>query len=109
MIVRMMFNTDVSPGLGMTVSTIASTTFCEFVLELGKIPHRFGRVFSGRRGYWRVIDRIFEGKFANHEDFRLIVRTGKLFDQETFQRRTRKAFPLLASRGCIHFEEDLLL
>jgi hypothetical protein len=105
----MMFNRssiDVPPGLGMTLSTITSTRFREFALELGKIPHRFGRVCSVRWGYWRWIDAIFEEKFPSGEDFRFIVRTGKLFDQETFQRRTRKALPLLASRGRIHFEEN---
>ena len=38
------------------------------------------------------------------EDFKLIIRTGKLYDRETFEAHAKETFPLSAQRGFIRFE-----
>lgn len=86
------------------LSTITSLVFCEFVLELGKLPSLFSRPSSEHWGDWEEIDRLLEERFAKRKNFRLIIKTGKLYDRETFQAHARESFPLLARRGCIRFE-----
>lgn len=81
-----------------------SPVFSEFVLELGKLPSQFSRPSWDHWGRWYIIDRYLEEIFAEHGDFSLIVRTGKLYDRETFQTHAQERFPLLAERGCIRFE-----
>lgn len=95
-----------SPTLGLrALSTITSPVFCEFVLELGKLPSQFSRPSFEHWGHWQDgIDKLFEKRFAERGDFRLIIRTGKLYDREMFQAHARESFPLLARRDCIRFE-----
>ena len=83
------------------LSTITSPAFCEFVLEL---PPQVNRLGSNDWDDWKEVDHYFEERFSTHKDFRVIIRTGKFHDQETFQMHTKEIFPLLASRGFIHFE-----
>lgn len=86
------------------LSTIRSPNFCEFVLELGKVPSQFIQSSSEHWGYWGNIDRFFEERWTEREDFRLIIRTGKLYDRETFEAHAKETFPLSARRGFIRFE-----
>ena len=86
------------------LSTIKSPDFCEFVLELGKVPSQFIETPSEYWGYWGNIDRFFEEQWTRREDFRLIIRTGKLYDRETFEAHAEETFPLSASRGFLRFE-----
>ena len=85
-------------------STITSPVFCELVLELSKLPsHLYGASSVYWRG-WDRIDRFLEGRFADRKGFGLIIRTGKLHNQGTFERRTKDTFSLLESKGCVRFE-----
>ena len=86
------------------LSTITSPVFSEFVLELGGLPTHFHGPSSKYRGRWKEIGELLENQFALHGDFRLNIRTGKLYDRETFQGHAKEIFPLLASKGCIQFE-----
>ena len=86
--------------------TIASPIFCEFVLELSELPPHFYWSSFVYWDNWDVIDELLDERFADRKDFKLIVRTSKLHDQETFQRHAKETFSLLAGRGCIHFEEN---
>jgi hypothetical protein len=86
------------------LSTITSLVFCEFILELGKLPSQFSLPSSEHWGNWSEVDRLFENQFAGRGDFRVTIRTGKLYDRETFQAHAKENFPLLARRGCIRFE-----
>ena len=86
------------------LSTITSPTFCEFVLEL---PPKIDRPDFHDWSGWEEIDRVLEERFATRKYFRLIIRTGRFYDQETFQMHTKEIFPLLADRGLIRFETFL--
>jgi len=85
-------------------STITSPVFSEFVLELGKLPSQFSRSSWEHWGHWGHVDKFFGERFAGRGDLNLIVRTGKLYDRETFQMHAQERFPLLAEKGCIRFE-----
>ena len=86
------------------LSTITSLVLSEFMLELGGLPTHFHGPSSNYWGRWKEIGELLENQFASHRDFRVNVRTGKLYDQETFQGHAKEIFPLLASKGCIQFE-----
>lgn len=86
------------------VSTITSPFFSELVLELAGPPSHFGGLSAEYLGRWVSTDAFLEEQFAKGGDFKLIVRTGELHDRNTFQKHAKDNFPLLASRGCIHFE-----
>jgi hypothetical protein len=86
------------------LSTIVSPIFYEFVLELREPPSIFGRALSEHWERWKDIDALLEERFAEHGDFRFVVRTDKLHDRATFQRRVKKSLPFLARRECVHFE-----
>lgn len=85
------------------LSTIRSPDFCELVLELGKLPSQFNSRLE-HWGDWGNVDRFFEERWGEREDFRLIIRTGKLYDRETFEAHAKESFPLSTKRGCIRFE-----
>ena len=93
------------------ISTITSPVFCEFVLQLAgadaypckELPELI------HWGLWERIDRSLEDQFSERGDFRLVIRTGKLFDQQAFQDYTMKTFSLLASRKRIRFETSLAI
>ena len=85
-------------------STITSPVFSEFVLELGKLPSQFDWPSREYWGHWDHIDRLLRERFAERGGFNLIVRTGKLYDRETFQAHAQERFPMLAERGCVRFE-----
>ena len=85
----------------LSVLTIASTTFCELVLVLGRYSFCPDRMRWNR---WAEIDRFLYGRFAEHGDFRLVVKAGNLGVLDSFRRGAHEGFPLLASRGCVHFE-----
>ena len=87
-----------------TVPTIFSLFFCEFVLELGKLPSRFTQSSSKYWGCWADIDSFLAERFAERVDFRVIIRTGKLYDRETFQEHAKERFPLLTRKGWVRFE-----
>ena len=91
------------------LSTVSPPTFREFVLELGKLPSHFSCPSWQHWGDWDDIDKLFAERFAEREDFRLVIRTGKLYDRETLQRHAKERFPLLAERGCIRFETSHLV
>jgi hypothetical protein len=85
--------------------TITSPSFCELVLELG--GYNPCRMHPPRNylGFWEETDRFLKEKFAEHGDFRLIIRTGKPSNaRELFERHIGETFPLLSSRGCVRLE-----
>lgn len=90
--------------LPRSISTVTSPVFCEFVLELSALPSHFDGPSSAYWGGWDRIDRFLEGRFANREGFRLIIRTGDLGDRETFERHVKETFSFLKTRGRIDFE-----
>ena len=84
----------------LPIKTITSPVFSEFVLEFGGVSPPLEWNFWRR---WRDIDRFLE-RFAKHENFKFIIRTVDLASPIVFQGLAVEALPLLASRGCIHFE-----
>lgn len=85
-----------------TFSTITSPVFRELVLELRGLPYSLSR---SPWGQWRQIDKLLENRFAKRGDFRLIIRTGRFCYEGLFRNDTKRAFPLLESKGCIRFEK----
>ena len=112
-ILRMSFRQVSTFALEMlprVISTITSPAFCEFVLELTRVPSPSYWETSIYWGHWERIDRFLENQFSERGDFRLVIRTGELGYQETsFQARAKETFSLLASRGCIFFEISTLV
>lgn len=107
---RLTLRTFYTPASGLafgflSVSTITSPLFHEFVLELNALSSRFDGPSPAYWGRWEEIDRLFEERFGQHGGFRLVIRTAELRDQDAFQRHAEGSFPLLAARGCIHFEK----
>ena len=90
----------------LPIMTIRSPFFCEFVLEMGTIPPYLRRAYWRR---WREIDEFLDGQFAMHGDFRFVIRTGTLDAPSIFRGFARQGLPLLASRGCVHFETSSLI
>lgn len=95
--------------LPRSISTITSPVFHEVVLELGRVPSDFYGPYSMYWGEWERIDRYLWNRFANRNDFRLVIRTGELFDRETFEAHAKETFPMLAGRGQIYFERSHLV
>ena len=60
-------------------------------------------------GHWAEVDEFLHERFAKHGDFRLIIKTGSRYALDAFQRHAKEGFPLLASKGCIHFETSQLI
>ena len=85
------------------LSTIVSPVFCELVLEIHGSPSRFEPWRLASWDAWGQSGYLIEG-FARNGDFKLIVRASELSDREELRRQAERAFPLLASRGCIYFE-----
>ena len=69
-----------SPLLNV-LSTITSPAFCEFIIEL---PPQVNRPAFHDPNGWEGIDQLCEERFATRKCFRLIIRTGRFYDQETF-------------------------
>jgi hypothetical protein len=91
------------------MSTISSSLFHEFVLEISRIPVDFCGSYSLYWGEWERIDRFLEKRFATRQNFRLVIRTGELCDKETFEKHAKETFPFMADRGCIRFESSNLI
>lgn len=102
---RVVFTTasDVFAFNVLPILTITSPVFSELVLELGRLLFYFYAMYWG---YWGEIDEFLDERYAKHGNFRLIIRTGNLDAPSAFQRDAKEGFPLLASRGCIHFESS---
>lgn len=110
LIIRVLFTRVSGITFGsLPISTIASPAFSEFVLELGGLSSHLNGLPPEYWGPWASIDGFLKERFANRGEFKLIIRTGKLADPETFQKHTKKKFQSLASRGCIHFEMTPLI
>jgi hypothetical protein len=106
---RLTLRTSYTPVYGLafgflSISTITSPVFREIVLEVGGTPSRFDGPSPAYWGRWEEFDRMIEQRFAKNGDFRLIIRTGELQNREAFKEHAKGTFPLLASKGCIHFE-----
>jgi hypothetical protein len=103
--IRVMFTrvSDITFGT-LPIASITSPVFSEFVLELGGLSSHPGGLPPEYWGRWERIDGFFKGRFANHGEFKLVIRTGELHNPETFQRHAKVIFPSLASGGCLHFE-----
>ena len=86
------------------LSTVVSPIFCEFVFEFCGSGPPLARRPRESWGLRRDFDSLLEEKFARNRDFRLIIRTSELSDRQDLQRQAERAFPLLASRGCIYLE-----
>ena len=85
------------------LSTVTSPVFSE-VNRTWWTPHSFPQTILEVLGRWKEIGELLENQFALHRDFRVNIRTGKLYDRETFQGHAREILPLLASKGRIQFE-----
>ena len=85
-----------------TLSTITSPLYSELVIELDR--PRFDKSPLEHWGHWEAIDEFIAENFAQREDFRLIIRPNRLYDQENFQSNAMKSFRLSAKKGCVHFE-----
>ena len=90
----------------LPILTITSASLSEFMLELGRIHPSFYEICWGR---WGNIDRFLYEQFARHGDFKLIIRTGNVYALDASRSHASEGFPLLASRGCIHFETSHLM
>jgi hypothetical protein len=86
------------------LSTITSPFFCEFALRLNDLPDNFAWPSSAHWGHWEQLNELLEERFATRDDFKFIIRTGKLHEWEAFQLQARETFPLWAERGFLHFE-----
>lgn len=89
------------------LSTIESSTFCEFVLELDDPLFCFDRQITEYQSDWKPIDEFLGERFAKCGDPKFVVRTRKPDgprERGEFQERVNGAFQALARRGCIHFE-----
>ena len=83
------------------VLTITYTALSEFVIVLGRFHDRLESMDWSR---WDEIDRFLRERFAKRGDFKLIIKAGNLHVLDSYRRHVQEGFPLLASRGCIHFE-----
>jgi hypothetical protein len=90
--------------VSQVLSTIASPSFCEFALEFHGPPPRFVNGVSAYLGRWEAVDTLLEQKFAMRGNFRFVVRFRDLNHLDYLRESTKETFPLLASRGCVHFE-----
>jgi hypothetical protein len=107
---RVAFTQTLSLAFGcLPTSTIASPVFSEFVIEVGGVPPYAEEPCSAYWGYWERSDTFLERRFGSRGGFKFIVRTSELQTEENFQRQTKEAFPMLTSRGCIHFETSPLI
>ena len=100
------FALDVFVG---ALSTITSPIFCELVLELDGRSCRSNRSYPGLWHCWGEIDKFLEERFAEQGDFRVVIRTGKLYNRGAFQAHVKEGFPFLAKRGQIGFETSHLI
>lgn len=90
-------------ALCITLSSITSPSFSEFVLELGILPFPSGLRFE----LWDdcdEVDSFLEERFAKNRDFKFIIKTSELHDRGAFERYAKEAFPLLAGTGRLRFE-----
>ena len=79
--------------------TIMSPFFCEVVLQISKLP----QISSEDR---TPTEFIFGRQFAERKDFRLVIKTCELIEQEPFQRLMEETFWLFMEKGRVHFETD---
>ena len=86
------------------LSTIKSPFFCEFALGLNDLPDDFSWPSSAHWGRWEKLNELLQERFAARDNFKFIIKTGKLRDRETFKIQARETFPLWVKRGCLHFE-----
>jgi hypothetical protein len=77
------------------------------VLELGRSPSGFTQPSRSLWGCWDEIDELFEGFLNSRPDFKLVIRTGRLYNRDEFQAQAKERFPLMARRGRILFETSL--
>lgn len=91
------------PLIGL-LSTVMAPRFCEFVLELKKLPSKYSLPSSEDWSRWIQIDRFLDERFAGNRSFKVIIRTSRPHDRVLFQRQAKCGFPLLAKRKCVHFE-----
>ena len=91
------------------LSTITSPIFCELVLELDGRSCRSNRTYPKLWLCWKKIDKFLEGRFAEQGDFRVVIRTGEIYNWEPFRAHMEKAFPFLAKRGQVGFETSRAL
>ena len=87
-----------------TLSTITFPTFREFVLEGLDYISQFIMPPSKHWRGWGTIDKFLVVRFAEREGFKVIIRMDEFYGRKTLKVHARKGFPLLTSRGCVHFE-----
>lgn len=90
--------------LRTTLSTIVAFTFSEFVLELGGLRSEFTHPSLDLWGNWDGIDALFEAFLDRCPDFRLVIRTGRLYNRGEFQAQAKERFPFMARRDRVQFE-----
>lgn len=74
------------------------------MLELGNPAYLFNGSSSEDRGHWGEADKFLEEKFSKRGDFKVVIRTSGRYDPSIFRTYAKEEFPLMTSRGCIHFE-----
>jgi len=91
----------------LSLSTITSLALSEFVIELGSLPSEFTQPSRYLWGNWDDVDKLFEGFLGWCPDFKLVIRTGRIYSRDELQTQAKERFPLMAGRDCIQFETSL--
>ena len=87
----------------------ASLSRSEFVLELSGLPSEFTQPSRTLWGNWDEIDKMFEKFLGSRPEFKVVIRTGRLYNRDKFQAQARERFPLIAGRDRLRFETCLVV
>ena len=75
------------------------------MLELGRASFEFTWLPPSLWGDWGKIDRLLSGFLDRCPDFKLVIRTGNLYNyRDEFRSQAKKMFHLMAERNRIQFE-----
>ena len=100
------------PGLTLRSSCTnilggASLSLSEFVLELSGLPSELTQQSLVLWGDWKDIDKRFESSLRFRPHFKVVIRTGRLYNRDEFQAQVRERFPLMSRRDRVQFETCL--
>ena len=91
--------------LSRTVSTITSSFFSEFILEVERVP----KTLESPRGAWKwwerwaELDEMFE-RIDIERGFRVVIRAEEVDRESNFTAETGNWLPLMAARKGVVFE-----
>ena len=86
-----------------------SLSLSEFVLELSGLPSELTQPSRMLWGNWDDIDKMFEKFLRSRPEFKVVIRTGRLYNRDKFQAQAKERFPLMARRGRLQFETCLVV